>query len=313
MSGAMTVQILLATCNGGRYLAAQLDSIFAQTWNDWQLLVRDDGSVDNTPDILADYRQRYPDKMVMLAADGIRLGACANFARLMAAADADYLLFCDQDDVWLPGKIARTMETMRALERESGAAKPLLVHTDLAVTDASLTVVRPSLWRYQHTRPEYGSCLNRLVVQNYATGCTLMFNRAARDVALPLPLEAQMHDWWLALVAAAFGRVGYLAEPLVLYRQHGLNDVGAQGFTPGNLLKRCRQWGETRAMLCRIQRQAGAFLERYHGRLTPAQREMLGTYSRLDSYNGLRRRWYLLKYRFFYSGLLRNLGRLIIG
>lgn len=305
--------ILLATCNGARHLAEQLDSLLAQTVAGWRLLVRDDGSGDATPAILADYQARFPDRITILPDDGRRLGACANFAALMAAADADYLMFCDQDDVWLPEKIERTMAAMRAMEQSCGTGLPLLVHTDLSVTNGWMQVVRPSLWRFQHTDPSLSSHLNRVLVQNYATGCTILFNRAARDLALPVPGAAVMHDWWLLLVAAAFGRVGAINEPLVLYRQHGVNEVGAQGFTLADVVRRFTQPGRAREIIRQVQRQGAAFFDRYRDRLSPPQREMLSVYSRLDSFNGILRRWYLLRYRFFYTGLLRNLGRFIIG
>ncbi len=308
-----TIAILLATYNGAPHLAAQLDSLLAQTHTDWQLLARDDGSTDDTPLILADYRARYPDRITILPGYGRRLGASANFAALMTSADADYLMFCDQDDVWLPEKIERAMAAMNELAAQHGADLSLLVHTDLAVTDARLQSVEPSLWRYQHTDPAHSTQLNRVLVQNYATGCTMLFNRAARDLALPIPTAAMMHDWWLALVVAAFGQVGFVDTPLVLYRQHGLNDIGAQGFTAGDVLRRFTQWRAAREIIRQVLAQGVAFLERYGERLTPAQREMLSVYARLDSFNGLLRRWYLLKYRFFYTGFARNVGRLVIG
>jgi hypothetical protein len=122
-----------------------------------------------------------------------------------------------------------------------------------------------------------------------------------------------MHDWWLSLVTAAFGRVGYVDSPLVCYRQHGLNDIGAQGFTVADVVRRFTRWRDAREIIRQVQRQGASFLNRYRDRLAPAQREMLEVYARLDSFNGLLRRWYLLKYRFLYTGLVRNLGRLVIG
>lgn len=313
MIHSVSLTILLATYNGAQHLPAQLDSLLAQTCADWRLMARDDCSTDATPAILADYQARFPDRISIVPGDGRNLGPCGNFAALMAAAASDYFMFCDQDDVWLPEKIERTLAAMRELEGSHGSGKPLLVHTDLAVTDERLTVVEPSLWRYQHTDPAHSTRLNRLLVQNYATGCTMLFNRAARDLALPIPTAAMMHDWWLALVTAAFGQVGFVDTPLVLYRQHGLNDIGAQGFTPADVVRRFTRFGEARAIIRQVLAQGAAFHDRYREQLSPAQREMLSVYARLGECNGLLRRWYLLKYRFFYTGLLRNLGRLVIG
>jgi len=308
-----TVDILLATYNGSDYLVEQLDSIIAQTFADWRLLVRDDVSTDTTPEILRAYQAKLHDRITIVPGADQNLGASGNFADLMSRADADYLMFCDQDDVWLPDKIERTLTEMRRLEKYCGEMTPLMVHTDLAVVDEKLRIVADSLWRFQYSDPVAGKALNRLLVQNTVTGCTVMINRSLRDVALPIPPEAVMHDWWLALAATTFGAIGHVAVPTVLYRQHAANDVGARPFNVRDIVGNLHCRPETRAIIARIQRQGAAFLDRYREHLTPAQREMLSVYARLDSFNGLVRRWYLLKYRFFYTGLLRNLGRLMIG
>lgn len=308
-----TVDILLATYNGATYLSAQLDSLLAQTFTDWRLLVRDDGSTDASPTILADYQAKFPKRITIITGKGQNLGASGNFAELMRQSDAAYLMFCDQDDVWLQDKIERTMAAMSDLEQLHGADRPLLVHTDLSVADENLVTVADSLWRFQHSDPVGGTALNRLLVQNAVTGCTVMINRSLRDLALPIPAEAVMHDWWLALAAAAFGVIGHVPASTVRYRQHGANDVGARPFNLRDIVGRLYCRPETRAIIARIQSQGAAFLDRYRERLPQKQRKMLSVYSRLDSYNGLLRRWYILKYRFFYTGLLRNMGRLVIG
>jgi len=307
------VEILLATYNGAHYLQEQLDSLLAQTHANWSLLIRDDGSTDATPTILAGYQKRFPTRIKIVSSEKVNLGACGNFAALLAETDANYLMFCDQDDVWRPDKIERTLAEMHSLEKIYGMTMPLLVHTDLAVADEGLRVVADSLWRSQHSNPVGGKTLNRLLVQNIATGCSVMINRALRVLALPVPPEAVMHDWWLALVAAAFGEIGHVSMPTVLYRQHGANDVGARPFNVRDIVGQLHCRPETRALIARIQFQGGAFLDRYRDRLTPTQREMLEVYAKFDSFNGFLRRWYLLRYRFFYTGIIRNIGRFAIG
>lgn len=307
------VEILLATYNGAPYLREQLDSLLAQTHANWCLLIRDDCSTDATPSILAGYQKQFPSRVKIIPDDRLSLGASGNFAALLSAADADYLMFCDQDDIWRPDKIELTLVEMRRLEKIHGKSIPLMVHTDLAVVDEGLRDVADSLWQFQHSDPVGGKSLNRLLVQNIATGCTVMINLALRDLALPIPPEAVMHDWWLALVAAAFGEIGQVTMPTVLYRQHGANDVGARQFNLRDIIGQLYCRPETRATIARIQRQGAAFLDRYRQRLTPHQQEMLEIYACLDTFNGLLRRWYFLKYRYFYTGFVRNLGRLVIG
>ena len=131
------IDVLLATHNGADFLDAQLRSLWEQSERGFRLLAHDDASTDATPALLAEWSARWPG-MELIDGGGPRLGACGSFAALLARSEADYVMFCDQDNVWLPEKIARTLGTMTAVERETGADCPLLVHTDLAVVNESL-------------------------------------------------------------------------------------------------------------------------------------------------------------------------------
>ncbi|MGJ8686238.1 MAG: glycosyltransferase family 2 protein [Spongiibacteraceae bacterium] len=238
MGGLDAVDILLACYNGERYLPAQLDSLLAQTDCDWRLLVHDDGSSDGTPALIRDYQMRYPDKIHFIE-DGVCCGGAKNnFSHLMALSNADLIMFCDQDDVWYPQKIARSRECMRAGQGHH-PAKALLVHSDLEVVDAELCCVAPSMFAYQ--------CLSKqadfaeLLVQNSVTGCTVMINRKALLAALPVPEEAIMHDWWLALkVMDSGGELLFLDEPLLKYRQHRDNTLGSQTVNLWHYFKKLR-------------------------------------------------------------------------
>ncbi len=223
-----TIDILLATYNGESFLEEQLDSIAAQTHGDWRLIARDDGSTDRTPEILQAFRTRHPDKVVVLEDRDGNLGLVRNFSHLMERSDAPYAAFCDQDDVWIPEKLELSLAKMRELERQHGAETPLLVFTDLAVVDEELKVISSSFWRYQGLSPERCNSLARLLLQNVVTGCTALLNSALVDLSGPVPDAAKVHDWWAALVATAFGTLGYVDRPTVLYRQHGENLIGAR-------------------------------------------------------------------------------------
>ena len=236
--GQPLVDILLATYNGAKYLPAQLDSILAQTHQNFRLLVSDDGSSDATVEILERYRARFGDRLVLLPHPSRGQGVVRNFENLMAASVRDgvahWIAFADQDDVWLPEKIARTLH---ALVRLQGAepAVPCLVHGELMVADADLRVVAPSFSRYQRMDPRQCSPLSLLSI-NQVTGCTMMVNRALLQMALPLPGGTIMHDWWCALLSGS-GRRAFLVEPLILYRQHGANQLGAKNRSLGSRLR----------------------------------------------------------------------------
>ncbi|UFP95970.1 glycosyltransferase family 2 protein [Gloeobacter morelensis] len=307
----MTVEILLATYNGEPFLAEQLDSLRAQTWSDWQLQVRDDGSQDGTLTILKHYCGLDP-RIVLVEPDGRRLGACGSFAELLQRSRADYLMFCDQDDRWWPQKIATTLEAMRTAERTRSRC-PVLVHSDLAVVDAQMRPLSPSFWKYQSLDP-HRARLQHLLVQNVVTGCATMINAPLRALALPIPVAAAvMHDWWLALVAAAFGQIASIERPLVDYRQHQRNRLGAKRFSAAYIVDRLGAIAEIRRSLLDTQRQAQAFLERYAERLDPATRILVADYADLARHNLLNRKVKILKHRYFKHNLARTLGMLLLG
>ena len=225
------VDILLATYNGARHLAEQLDSLLAQTHQDFRLLVSDDGSNDATLDILNRYHPRFGGRMRLVPHAAAGQGVVRNFENLMAASLQDgvaaWVAFCDQDDVWLPGKIATCLARLQGLQAQVGAGVPCAVHCDLTVVDGALQCVHPSFVRHQHYDPARCSAEQMLSV-NQVTGCALMVNRALLALALPMPQAVVMHDWWCALLAGS-GRRQFVDEPLILYRQHGANQLGAKG------------------------------------------------------------------------------------
>jgi glycosyltransferase involved in cell wall biosynthesis len=227
MGNKQNIDILLATYNGQKYLREQIDSILSQSNQDWQLVIRDDKSLDDTLSIIKDYLARYPDKIKLIEDNGCHLGAKLNFQCLLEHSTAEYIMFCDQDDVWLPQKIDITLNAMKVAEKNFHN-KPIMIHSDLVVVDANLKKVASSLWTYQKVVPSKNDDLNRIILQNVATGCTIMINSKAKDVSLPIPEEAVMHDWWIALKVAQYGKILHIPKQLVLYRQHTGNLVGAK-------------------------------------------------------------------------------------
>lgn len=221
----MKLAILLATYNSSRYLAEQLDSLENQIYRDFTLYIRDDGSTDSTLQILRDYQARYGNIVVLHDPKRARR-AMGSFIWLLDKVDADYYMFCDHDDVWLPQKVERSLAKIREIEE---ADRPALVCTDLIVTDSDLKTISPSLWSYMKLRPELLTKPRYAISCNLFTGCTMIINRAARDISLPVSPRAVMHDSWIGLrVIAAGGAVGWISEPQILYRQHGANVFGAQ-------------------------------------------------------------------------------------
>lgn len=222
-------EILMSTYNGEAYLREQLDSILAQTFSDWRLLVRDDGSTDSTPAILAEYAERFPDR-IRIVSDGLHnLGAMRSFEKLLGGSTADYVFFADQDDVWLPEKMERMMAAIRKEEAALPENTPVIIHSDLLVVDAQLQPIAESFWRYSYLHPDLiDRHLHFLAIANTVTGCAMVMNKASRAVALPFSPDAFMHDASIAVsTKRAGGSIVPLHEALVRYRQHGHNTIGA--------------------------------------------------------------------------------------
>jgi len=225
------VVVAVSTYQGERFLAEQLESLQRQTFADWTLLLRDDGSHDSTRAIAE--RFAAADPRILLVPSEKRLGPTQSFGGVLepaVARDAGHVFLCDQDDVWLPDKMQCQLDQMYAAEQALGVETPLLVHSDLTVVDENLAVHQPSFLHSQRLRHLTRRPLETLAVQNFATGCTMLANRALLDAALPIPATAVLHDWWLALIAAGTGRILFDPVPLVLYRQHDANAVGAKGY-----------------------------------------------------------------------------------
>ena len=219
--------ILLAVYNGEKHLPAQLASLQAQTDPDFTVLYQDDGSSDRSGELLAGVSAADPRFQPGREA-GRRLGPAGNFLSLLRQADADYVLLCDQDDLWEPNKLACLRQAMSAAETRWGKDLPLLVHSDCMLVSEEGQTLESSFFRHQGWDPE-AVTLPRLLVQNNVTGCTLMMNRPLAKLAAAhgRAKDLFMHDWFIALTAAAFGRIVFLDEALTRYRQHGENAVGA--------------------------------------------------------------------------------------
>jgi hypothetical protein len=324
-----TIEVLLATYNGERFLCEQVDSILAQQLPadvELRILARDDGSRDGTRAILEQYASRESGRFCLLPASAPTGHAKFNFARLMAAATAPYVCLCDQDDVWLPGKVARSLAAMRVLEANlearhgnthgnmPGKTLPLLVFSDLRVVGQKLDTIAPSFWAQMGLDPESAHSLSRSLVQDSFTGCTGMLNRELCGWGARLPPEAPMHDRWLMLVVAAMGASHALAEPTVLYRQHEDNVVGARAedVSAMGLVQRTAS-GSGRTQQWVISHRLASAFERLAGEGLPAKsRATLELFRRSgEASTGIARVAALLRGGFRRNGLLRNVSMVV--
>ena len=293
------ISILISTFNGKKYIKEQLDSIFNQTYKNIEIIVRDDGSSDNTIEILKSYNIKPIDTK-------INLGAMVSFEELLKYAlqnsNSDYFMFCDQDDVWDTKKVEKTLAKMEEMEKEFGNI-PLLVHTDLEVVDEKLNTINSSFMNFQKINPRI-SKFHNLLIQNTITGCTVMINRKLAQMCLPIPDKAIMHDWWIGLVATQFGKIGYLNESTIKYRQHTSNTIGAKGFDIGFVLKSISK----KVSLGRNISQSKGFFQQFKNELDEDTIEMLQEFISLEQKTWSQKRTILLKYKLLKQGFIRNAG-----
>jgi hypothetical protein len=308
-----SLDILLATFRGERYLRQQLDSLLAQTDRDFRILARDDGSDDATPAILAEYAERHPDVLVLLPGGGAARGACGNFAELLAYSRAPYAMFCDQDDHWHPDKVAMSRMEMTRLEHRHGSGIPLLVHGDLRVVDEMLKPIAPSFASLMRLDLRHGTRLNRLLMQNVVTGCTMIMNRALVEAASPIPPGVFMHDAWVALVAGSLGEIAMLERPLIDYRQHGRNVIGASAFSWARVVARTVEGrAAARERINRCWLQVEALLERHGDGIESSRRVLCLAFLAMRVQGPWSRRCTLVRHGFWKNGWVRNLGLLAV-
>jgi glycosyltransferase involved in cell wall biosynthesis len=301
------VEILLATYNGEKFIRRQLESLLEQTSGDWKLLIRDDGSTDATVAVCREFAASQPDR-IRLITSGSNLGVRGNFNRLIRQSDADYIMFCDQDDVWLPQKIERSLAAMREMEKECGANVPLLVHTDSRVVNANLETIAPSASRWVGRAT--GTHLGRVCMELPLFGHQMMINRALKDFSGAIPEGFVSWDWWYPLVATAFGRVAFVDEPLVLWRRHPAAASEVNERRVSTLLS--RSLADYRRKVHISLRQCEIFHERFEEKLSAGQNAFFAGVGRIRQSGWLTRRALILRYRLFKTGLLKNAVVLLV-
>lgn len=216
------VDILLATYNGEKYIREQIDSILNQTHKEFRLLISDDGSTDGTRDILNEYKAK--DERIEVFMQEENLGVVKNFEFLLGKVDAKYYMFSDQDDIWKAEKIEKSLKKI-----EEGFD---LVYSDLEVVDENLNVTYESYWKLKgiYKKIKKYNNFESLYLNNFITGCTVISKKELIDSFMPLPNTSKfvLHDYWISLIVSQNGKIAYVEEPLIKYRQHKNNKVGSK-------------------------------------------------------------------------------------
>lgn len=299
------IAILMATYNGEKYLAEQLDSLLNQTCQNWHLYIHDDGSKDGTVSVLKKYAERVPGKITLIDAPPTG-SAKNNFLFLLNTVEAPYIMFCDQDDVWVGDKTEKTYLEMKRMEDNA----PALVFADLQVVDQDRNLVAPRMSRYQKLnlkkkKPE------DFLAENVVTGCTVMINRKMAALARKAadPSRIIMHDWWMAIIAARFGVIACINEPLVQYRQHGINSIGAKKLGKDYIIQRLTHQKDVQNALESTRVQAAYVAEVFH----LGEDDVITQYGHIAERSKPERLLFYARNHIRKSGLARNIGLALWG
>lgn len=264
----------MSTYNGERYLDEQIQSIINQTYSNWVLYIRDDGSKDKTPQIINKYANKYPNIVFFNQGKIKNVGVVKSFMDLLEHTSADYYMFSDQDDVWLKDHVSDIVNSLK--QNEPG---PVCVFTDLEIVNQELEPIRRmngnNVW----------TDFRLLLFTNCITGCAMALNDELKRLVKFDEIDYRyvfMHDWWIGLLAAAFGKLVYLNKATILYRQHGDNVVGEnKKNTFSYLLYRATHHKPERAQIQHSINFAYEFNREYPGTLEGKNMQYITKYASL--------------------------------
>lgn len=217
------IDVALATYNGSTFIREQIASIRNQTYKNWRLLISDDNSTDSTVAIVKELMLE--DERIRLVNSSRQGGVVKNFNTALQESTADYIVLCDQDDIWPVDRLSMLMRQIELLENNN-AEKRILIFTDLMLVNEKDELIAASFYESNKIDPLDNLKANNLLWRSSVYGCTTIMNRKLLDVALPIPDYALMHDHWLALIAHKNGGLHYFDYVSIRYRQHASNVVG---------------------------------------------------------------------------------------
>lgn len=244
------IEILLATYNGEKYVGEQIDSIINQTYNNWELLIRDDNSKDRTLEILKEYEKK--DKRIKVIEDKKgNLGFVKNFEELLNNSKEDWVMFSDQDDYWLENKIEKYVAILNT-SSEDILKKPMLIHSNSFICDDNLEIIKDEFINSKIAN-KYNE--DDFYFAYFVQGSTVLINRAIIDLALPFSKNVTVHDRYFHLLAEFLGKRIFINESLIKYRQHSNNKIGAKSSVISKILKKRYFHTEDRELILEIQKK----------------------------------------------------------
>lgn len=303
------VEILLATYNSAQYLRPLMDSLLAQTMQDFHLVISDDCSRDATVELLQPYLTVFQHPVTLTVRETPSGSAAANFAGLMQSSDADFVFLCDADDVWHPEKLEKFLTVARLKEATFGKDMPLFLYSDTRVIDGAGAVTHQSYWKFKNTDATRCVTLERLLMYGPMLGCATLLNRSLVRLSSNVPLgRVAGHDWWIALVAASLGHVDILSNQTIDYRIHGQNNSHPKEVSFKALSKLSKPFYEVRRRLTARQQQAEPLLEQFGEQLTADSRKTIEGFISIRRAGFIGRRVKIFSQGYTYPDATRNMA-----
>ena len=223
------IDILMATYNGEKYLAEQLDSIINQTYHNWNLLIRDDSSTDRTLEIIQDY-QKKDNRIKLLKDNKGNLGIVRNFEELLKSSESEFIMFSDQDDIWVENKLVMYLKMIEKIKN-----KGFMIHSDAILFDKNKSNILKDTFISEKA---INRGLENVFFNYFVQGATILISKEIKNFILPFPKEVYLHDRYIHLISELFFERIFVNKALIYYRQHGDNQIGAKNTIRELLSKR---------------------------------------------------------------------------
>ena len=292
---APKISICMTTHEGERYIKQQIESILCQSLLPYEIIVCDDLSSDSTVNILKSLKKESP--VIHLYTNQKQIGVKKNFSKSIRLAKGDYVALSDQDDFWLPFKLELCYKKMLELSLKYNPETPILIFSDLSITDKNLKVIKKSMLNFNGANPNLTK-FEDLMLGNIVTGCTIFMNQALVKKVGDIPQDCHMHDFWIALVASVYGIIGFVNEPTILYRQHDSNTLGT---SVNNIVVRIFGFFNRKYLLKPFYNQISIFYNLYFDDLPMETKKTINSFFKLYKSNYIQKKYYFLKYNFLRS------------
>lgn len=300
------VDILIAAYNSEKYIEEQINSILKQTYKNIHIIAADDLSTDNTFNILTRYKNQYNN--IDTYKNNENLGVKKNFLNLIQNSKSDYIMLSDHDDVWFEDKVELSMNKIIELEKIYGETKPILVFSDKIITDRKLNIIHNSHSKMENFNTNDFS-INKILTQNVISGCTVIINKALINMVKNTDKFMIMHDYWLALIASAFGVIEYINKPLMYYRQHESNEIGGKNYSIKYMINNALKGKEKlRNTFMNNINQAESFYKIYCELMDNKTKDIFQNFISLKNKRNIDFIKTIYKYKFLKSGTVKNIG-----